>query len=111
MTNSVTEEAQALAHGLAARERDDLTLVRVRGDERRDWLNGQVTNDVRAAQGSQGVYALAVTVRGKIMADAWVLDRGEELAVLLPNATSAHVLESFERQIIMEDVELVPAPE
>jgi hypothetical protein len=111
MTNSITDQAQALAHGLAARERDDLTLVRVRGDERRDWLNGQVTNDVRAAQGGQGVYALAVTVRGKIMADVWVLDRGEELAVLLPNAASAHVLESFERQIIMEDVELVPAPE
>jgi folate-binding protein YgfZ len=50
-------------------------------------------------------------VRGKIMADVWVLDRGEELAVLLPQSARDQVCESFERQIIMEDVELASAPD
>jgi folate-binding protein YgfZ len=111
MANSVSDQARALASTAGVRARDDLALVRVRGDERREWLNGQVTNDVRNARPGHGVYALAVTVRGKIMADVWVLDRGEELAVLLPQSTSKQVCESFERQIIMEDVELVAAPE
>jgi folate-binding protein YgfZ len=111
MANSVSDQARALEHAAGLRARDDLALVRVRGDERRDWLNGQVTNDVRNAQSGRAVYALAVTVRGKIMADVWVLDRGDELAVLLPVSARDQVCESFERQIIMEDVELVPAPD
>lgn len=111
MTNSVSDQARALASAAGVRARDDLVLVRVRGDERREWLNGQVTNDVRNARPGQAVYALAVTVRGKIMADVWVLDRGEELAVLLPQSAREQVCQSFERQIIMEDVELTQAPE
>ena len=88
----------------------DLVLVRVRGEDRIAWLNGQITNDVRSAQPGSAVYALAVTVRGKIMADVWALDRGEELGILLPASARAEVLESFERQIIMEDVELSAEP-
>jgi folate-binding protein YgfZ len=111
MTDPISDQARALSDSAGLRARDDLVLVRVRGEERRDWLNGQVTNDVRDARPGHGVYALAVTVRGKIMADLWVLDRGDELAVLLPQSARDHVCESFERQIIMEDVELAHAPE
>src|SRR5262249_52870017 len=71
------------------------------------WLNGQVTNDVRELASGMSCYALAVTVRGKIMADVWVLRRGDELAVLLPKSAAAAVRNSFEAQIIMEDVELI----
>ncbi|MGD8858974.1 MAG: glycine cleavage T C-terminal barrel domain-containing protein [Myxococcales bacterium] len=91
---------------VAVRPRHDLTVVALSGDDQRSWLNGQVTNDVRHTTKGQGVYCLAVTVRGKIMADAWVLDRGEQFLVLLPEASRETVLESFESQIIMEDVEL-----
>jgi folate-binding protein YgfZ len=110
MVKSVAEQAHALAHSAGLRARDDLVLVRVRGEDRVTWLNGQVTNDVRGAQSGSGVYALAVTVRGKIMADLWALDRGEELGILLPASAQAEVLASFERQIIMEDVELSAEP-
>jgi folate-binding protein YgfZ len=56
------------------------------------------------------VYSLAVTVRGKIMADLWVVRSGGELSVLLPRTASDTVLASFEHQIIMDDVELVRDP-
>jgi folate-binding protein YgfZ len=103
---SASDQARALSTSAGVRARDDLTLVHVRGDDRVSWLNGQITNDVREMTRGEGVYALAVTVRGKIMADVWALDRGDELALLLPESARAAVLESFERQIIMEDVEL-----
>jgi folate-binding protein YgfZ len=111
MANTTGDQARALEQTAGLRARDDLSLVHVCGEERGDWLNGQVTNDVRGARPGVGVYALAVTVRGKIMADIWVLDRGDELAVALPVSAREQVCASFERQIIMEDVELVRAPE
>jgi folate-binding protein YgfZ len=107
ITVSPVDQARALAQTAGMRVRDDLVVVRVNGDDRTSWLNGQVTSDVRNAKPGQGLYALAVSVRGKIMADLWVLERGDHLAVLLPKAAQSEVLQSFERQIIMEDVELV----
>jgi folate-binding protein YgfZ len=110
MTMSVAHQARAFSQSAAVRARDDLVALHVRGDDRLSWLNGQVTSDVRTIRHGDGLYALAVTVRGKIMADLWVLDRGDQLCVLLPKAALAHVLESFERQIIMEDVTLAADP-
>jgi folate-binding protein YgfZ len=83
----------------------------VLGEDRCSWLNGQVTNDVRQLGAGQSVYALVVNVRGKVLADLWVLERGEEFLLALPAAALDAVSEAFEQQIIMEDVELSPAPE
>ena len=107
---SLLEQARALRESAGVRMRDDLELVRVRGDDAQTWLNGQVTADVREVPAGQGVYSLAVTVRGKIMADLWVVRSAGELAVLLPRTAADTVLASFEHQIIMEDVELVREP-
>jgi hypothetical protein len=107
---SISDQARALTQTVGVRVRDDLCVVVVRGDDARIWLNGQVTNDLRPLVQGSSIYALAITVRGKIMADLWVLDRGAQLVLLLPEEARHAVLESFERQIIMEDVELVPEP-
>jgi tRNA-modifying protein YgfZ len=109
-TASPLEQARALQHTAGVRLRDDLELVYVRGEDAQTWLNGQVTADVREPKPGEGVYSLAVTVRGKIMADLWVVRSDGELAVLLPRTAADTVLASFEHQIIMEDVELVRDP-
>jgi len=109
-TASSLDQARALEQIAGVRLRDDLELVRVRGEDAQTWLNGQVTADVRELKAGQGVYSLAVTVRGKIMADLWVVRSGSELGVLLPKTAADTVLASFEHQIIMEDVELVRDP-
>ena len=61
-----TEQARALAETAGVRARPDLALLRLDGDDQRAWLNGQVTHDVRETGPGDAVYALAVTVRGKI---------------------------------------------
>ena len=109
-TTSALDQARALAQTAGVRLRDDLELVRVRGEDAQTWLNGQVTADVRDVKPGEGVYSLAVTVRGKIMADLWVVRSDSELCVLLPRTASDTVLASFEHQIIMDDVELVRDP-
>jgi folate-binding protein YgfZ len=104
---STSEQADALLQTVGVRARDDLRALRLKGDDQRSWLNGQVTADVRQTKAGDAVYALAVNVKGRVLTDLWVLDEGEALLVLMPLATLATVRESLERQIIMEDVELV----
>jgi tRNA-modifying protein YgfZ len=83
-------------------------VVRVRGDDARSWLNGQITNDVRTLTGDTAIYALTLTVKGRVVSDLWALDDEPGMAVVLPAARADQALARFEQHIIMEDVELQP---
>jgi folate-binding protein YgfZ len=107
---AASEQANAVGASAGFWLRPDLGVVRVQGDDRLSWLNGQVTNDLRPLESASSVRALAVHVRGKIMAELWVVKAAEELLVVLPRAAEATLLESFERYIIMEDVTLAAWP-
>jgi folate-binding protein YgfZ len=85
-------------------------VVQVRGDDARSWLNGQITNDVRTLAGDVAVYALTLTVKGRVVSDLWVVDDPPGLALVLPSARFEQALARFEQHIIMEDVELQPTP-
>ncbi|HKU44238.1 MAG TPA: folate-binding protein YgfZ [Polyangiales bacterium] len=108
---ATSEQANAIAKRAGFWLRPELRVLRVSGDDRTSWLNGQVTNDLRQLEPGGSVRALAVHVRGKILAEVWVVLAGEELHVVLPASSEAVLLESFERYIIMEDVTLAPWPE
>jgi tRNA-modifying protein YgfZ len=105
------EPAVALLESAAVRELPELALVRVQGDDRVSWLNGQITNDVRELRVGRSVHALAVNVRGKILSELWVTAREDELWLLSPASAQPELLESLEHYIIMEDVALVSWPE
>jgi folate-binding protein YgfZ len=103
---STADQAHALTHAAGVRARDDLRILRLRGEDQRSWLNGQVTADVRDLKPGVGVYALVINVKGRILSDLWVLDDGQSALVLVPAPALDTVRATFERQIIMEDVEL-----
>jgi folate-binding protein YgfZ len=110
--------AHALETHAAFRTWRDVCAVRVRGEDRVSWLNGQLTNDVRQIPAGGSVHALAVNIRGKIMAEVWVADAaalGTQdtllLLVLGGEQATTTLLESLEKYIIMEDVTLERAPE
>jgi len=93
---------------MRARVRSDLALLLVRGDDARVWLNGQITNDVRNTKPGDAVHALVLNVKGRILADVIVLDRGERgLSMIIPRSEHATLREHLEKYVIMEDVELV----
>jgi tRNA-modifying protein YgfZ len=106
-----------IAHELetkaAYRLQPETSVLSVRGDDRVTWLNGQLTNDVRSIPAGDSVHALAVNVKGKIMAEVWVseLREREQLLMLVPRRAEAALRESLEHFIIMEDVTLEPQPE
>lgn len=93
---------------MRVRLRPDLAVLSVRGDDARAWLNGQITNDVRTTKPGEAVRALVLNVKGRILADAVVIDRGElGLAAVIPRSEHATLREHLEKYVIMEDVELI----
>lgn len=100
-------EARWLTETVGIRPLTDRCVLTVAGDDARSWLNGQITNDVRETKAGDSVYALVINVKGRVLADTWVLDRGQDgLAITLPTANLDAVLAHFDKYIIMEDVEL-----
>ena len=81
-------------------------VVHVSGDDARSWLNGQISNDVRTLGGDQATYAVALTVKGRIISDLWALEEAPGMAFVVPDARADAALARFEQYIIMEDVEL-----
>jgi tRNA-modifying protein YgfZ len=57
-------------------ERGKLALT---GPEAKEFLHGQVTNDIEGLEAGQGCYAAFLTPKGKMLGDLRVLDVGDEL--------------------------------
>lgn len=99
------EQADMLTRAAGVRARPDLAVLGVTGDDARSWLSGQLTNAIHDMQPGEGVYALATNIKGRIMADVWVLDRGDSMAAAIPESALETVLASFEQYLLMEDAE------
>lgn len=88
---------------------DQHSVMRVSGDDARTWLNGQITNDVRQTTRGQSVYALVINLKGRVVADVWVVDEGDSFLLVLPKSSYELVHTQFDKYIIMEDVSLSEA--
>ncbi len=108
---TVAEEAQWLQHTVGVCILRDQVVVRVAGSDAREWLNGQVTQKIsEQPEPDTSTYAMIVDLKGRVSAEAWVLDRDTEFWLLLPKQSEKAVLETFDRYIIMEDVEIETIP-
>ena len=97
---------RALLETVGLRIRPDLALVAITGDDTRMWLNGQITNQVGTTEPGTAVYALVLSLKGRILTDLWALDRGDRFDLVVPQGRRAELLTYLDQYIIMEDVEL-----
>ncbi|MDB4977473.1 MAG: Folate-dependent protein for Fe/S cluster synthesis/repair in oxidative stress [Myxococcaceae bacterium] len=104
---SMSPETQVrMLHHHAGVYRTADRVVHVRGEDARSWLNGQISNDVRTLAGDEARYAVALTVKGRIISDLWALEDTDGMAFVVPGVRAEAALARFEQYIIMEDVEL-----
>ena len=108
--SDVIDRARWLSTGAGVRALDHAVL-RARGEDAHTWLSGQLTNDTRSMSPGDAVYALVLDGRGKILADVWVLEGGDEVRLTVPGETAAGLQEHFDKYIVMEDVELTSTGE
>ncbi len=112
MTGGERGEAVRAAAGLFdLPERGEL---RVEGDDRFRWLDGMITNDVKAleAAGVGALFrALLLTRQGRIVADFRVLHDEGAIVLAMPRAAIASTIEHLDAFIIADDVTLRDASE
>lgn len=103
----MTENAVRAVHeacGLVDRsERGKLALT---GAGAKEFLNGQVTNDVLALEPGTGCYAAFLTPKGKMLGDLRILDLGDELWLDTERGALQALFDMIRRYKIGYDVEL-----
>jgi folate-binding protein YgfZ len=79
----------------------------VLGGDRERFLNGQVTNDVKALRTGQGCYAAVVTAKGRMESDLFIHRLADEFLLDFEPGLSAALVQRLERYVIADDVQLV----
>lgn len=88
----------------------DLALIELAGEDRIEWLQGQVTNDLRQLGDEQPVLACVCTPTGQIISTLAIWSRPGRLLIALPRNTVAAFLERVDQMVIMEDVSATLLP-
>lgn len=106
----LVSELEAAATGAHVVRLTDRVVLRVTGEDRITWLNGVVTSDIAKLERGVAQYGLAVSPKGRVLADFWALRAPDALLVTLPAAVAADVKTSLEKYMVMEDCELSLEP-
>lgn len=81
--------------------------LRATGEDAADFLQSQLSNDLRPFAEGQATYGLWLDVKGKVVADSWVICLGEEdFVILSQHCESALIQDKLEQHIIADDIEL-----
>src|SRR3954462_4650584 len=76
----IEEDAyRALVDGCGLVDRSERGKLALEGPDAKDFLHGQVTNDILGLEPGRGCYAAFLTHKGKMLGDLRVLDTGHEL--------------------------------
>ena len=87
-------------------ERGKLALT---GSGAREFLQGQVSNDVLALTPGTGCYAAFLTPKGKMLGDLRILDAGEELLLDTERSGLQELFDMIRRFSLGHDVQLAQA--
>ena len=97
---------RALVEGCALLDRSERGKLALTGAEAKQFLQGQVTNDVEALAPGEGCYAAFLTHKGKMLGDLRVLDAGAELLLDCERVVLQELFSMIRRFKLGRDVEL-----
>jgi aminomethyltransferase len=103
---NVRAEFGALLSGCGVYELSHRAKIALTGGDRVRWLNGMVTNNVRDLAVGHGVYAFLLNPQGHILGDLYAYNRGDSLMIGTDQSQLEKLLATFDRYIIMDDVEV-----
>src|SRR5688572_8967136 len=106
---TVASDYQALTEGAAFIDFSNRGRLCLIGADRQAFLNGQVTNNVKALKAGQGCYAALANAKGKMTSDVSVFVLKDEILLDFEPGFSAKVSERLEKFIIADDVQIVDA--
>jgi glycine cleavage system T protein len=80
------------------------TLIRVTGKDRTRFLNGMLTNDIKALSEGTGCYTCLLSPQGKILADLEVYALSDAYLLELEATWKERVLDHLNKYVIADDV-------
>jgi tRNA-modifying protein YgfZ len=87
-------------------DRSERGKLALSGSEAKEFLQGQVTNDVEGLTPGTGCYAAFLTHKGKMLGDMRILDTGEELLLDCERVALQELFTMIRRYKLGRDVEL-----
>jgi tRNA-modifying protein YgfZ len=106
----VREQLTAARAGVAICPRDELAFVRVSGRDAARLLQNVVTSDIDALAVGRGQYGLALTPKGKPVADAWIVREGEDSFVCACEAMAQdELIAMLRRYRLASKADIAPA--
>jgi folate-binding protein YgfZ len=93
---------------LSGADRDTLIVT---GPDRRSWLEGLITCELKNLAPGAGTWGLVLTRQGKVQSVVWVVASAEALHLALSPGTGPAMAAELGRMLIMEDAELAPPAE
>jgi folate-binding protein YgfZ len=103
---TIDAEHRAIAEGAGLLDRSERGKLALSGPDAKEFLAGQVTNDIVGLQPGGGCYAALLTPKGKMLGDMRVLDDGDELLLDVDRAALQAVFDVIRRATIGFRVEL-----
>jgi aminomethyltransferase len=105
-TSGSASQLATLLQGAGVSRLDQMSWIRVTGQDRVRWLNGMVTNSIQDLQDGQGTYNFVLSVQGRIQDDATIFAEADALLIETASSQVAGLMTLLDRFIIMDDVEL-----
>src|SRR5919198_481265 len=109
MAATIAEAAAAdrlLTEDVGLVDRSERGKLALTGEQAREFLNGQVSNDVEALAPGTGCYAALLTNKGKMLGDLRVLATGDELLLITERVALQALFDQIRRGAIGWDAEL-----
>ena len=104
---TIAPEAYAAAtEGCALVDRSERGKLALTGADAKDFLTGQVTNDILGLEPGTGAYAAFLTNKGKMRGDLRVLDLGDELLLDCERPVLQGLFDTIRTTLIGRDVQL-----
>jgi tRNA-modifying protein YgfZ len=100
------EQYRALRNASALVDRSSRGRIRVTGQDRRDYLQGLLTNDVAALLPGTGCYAALLTAQGRMISDMYVVETGDAILMDLERDVTARVAAHLDQFIFSEDAQV-----
>ena len=83
------------------------SLIKVTGEDRENFFQGQVTNDLNLISHNQAQLTTRLSRVGKVNSFFFIAKFSDHLLLLCPNILKEKIKSDFQKYIIMDDVELV----
>src|SRR3954454_6767240 len=105
-TEQLTGEYRVLTEACGLLDRSERGKLALTGPGAKEFLHGQVSNDIEGLTDGTGCYAALLSPKGKMLADLRVLDLGDELLLDTERAALQELFNHVRRFMIGFAVEL-----